>query len=164
MYWHYLQSLLQHKYWVFIAGLRVGVPIWRLLIHDWSKFLPSEFIPYSHNFFGKKRLDPVFDQVKLAEIKINFDRAWLYHQNRNSHHWQYWILVYDSDPQNMVAVNMPETYIREMVADWMGASKAYTKSWDMTDWLTKNLPRIKQHLHPNTIQKLNLVLHNIGYT
>jgi hypothetical protein len=58
---------------------------------------------------------------------------------------------------------MPEIYVREMVADWWGASRAYTGSWDMSDWLTKNLPRIEKKLHPYSIDHLADVLAKIGY-
>jgi hypothetical protein len=40
---------------------------------------------------------------------------------------------------------MPERYVLEMVADWMGSGRAYTGDWDMTDWLSRNLSRIKIH-------------------
>lgn len=35
--------ILKHKWFVLLAGLEVGVPLWRLIIHDWSKFTPAEF-------------------------------------------------------------------------------------------------------------------------
>ena len=34
----YLSYVLRHKWYVLWAGLWLGVPLWRLLIHDWSKF------------------------------------------------------------------------------------------------------------------------------
>lgn len=54
---------------------------------------------------------------------------------------------------------MPEKYVREMVADWMGASRAYTGSWDMRSWLDKNLPKMR--LHPETRRLVNLVLSEV---
>jgi hypothetical protein len=51
-HWLYFRYLARHKYFVFIAGLRTGAPLWRLVIHDWSKFLPSEWLPYSRKFYG----------------------------------------------------------------------------------------------------------------
>lgn len=47
-------------------------------------------------------------------------------------------------------LEMPRKYAREMVADWMGASRGYTGSWDMEKWLDKNWPRISENLHPHT--------------
>jgi len=48
----YLKYLIRHKWFVFRAGLKLKVSIWRLLIHDWTKFLPSEFFPYLRKFYG----------------------------------------------------------------------------------------------------------------
>jgi hypothetical protein len=43
----------------------------------------------------------------------------------------------------------------------MGASRAYTGSWDMVEWLTKNIPRIR--VHSATARYLNEILDNMGY-
>ena len=58
---------------------------------------------------------------------------------------------------------MPEKYIWEMVSDWLGASKGYTGSWDMTKWLHDNLPSINQNLHKETWLKLQQVLARVEY-
>jgi hypothetical protein len=56
---------------------------------------------------------------------------------------------------------MPSMYALEMIADWMGASMAYTGSWDMTDWLYKNMPNIR--LHSFTAKYVREVLDMLGY-
>jgi hypothetical protein len=50
----YLSYVLRHKWWVLVAGLKVGAPLWRLLIHDWSKFTPAEWGPYVATFYGDR--------------------------------------------------------------------------------------------------------------
>jgi len=72
-------SPTKHKAFVLRAGLKTGAPIWRLVIHDWSKFTPAEAPHYGRQFFGA-RDDPE-----------GFARAWLHHQNANPHHWEFWI-------------------------------------------------------------------------
>lgn len=149
----YLTLLMKHKWFVFLACLRVGVPVWRGLVHDASKFSSSEFMQYAkYSFGGKKNGD-------------EFAAAWLHHQNCNPHHWEYWISrsahKFGPSTDENYCLPMPETYVREMVADWMGASRAYTGSWDMTDWLKKNLPKIK--LHPNSRNTVENVLIEHGY-
>lgn len=143
----YLCLTIKHKWYVGLAGLKVGVPVWRLIVHDWTKFLPCELPAYGRQFFGDKG-DP-----------YGFAKAWAHHQNYNPHHWEYWIprTAHNKSgyPDN-VPLPMPETYVREMVADWMGASKAYTGSWDMNEWLDKNL--LKMVLHGDTITVLRDVL------
>lgn len=148
-YLSYLRRLLMHKWFVLLAGRRVGVPLWRLIVHDWSKFMPVEFLPYARYDFAVMRED------------LAFDTAWLHHQKHNPHHWQYWVLIQDFKPTK--ALPMPTPFVREMVADWMGAGRAYTGSWDMSDWLRKSLPHMTGFMHPNTITRLGFVLVEQGY-
>lgn len=159
---HFL-SILQHKWFVLVAGLKVGkIPLWRLLIHDWTKFLPVEFIPYAKKFQGEVN-DP-----------LSWGIAWNHHKNHNPHHREYWTLYWTGDRTyydgTLARINsfsgvlpMPETYIREMVADFMGASRAYTGSWDMTEWLERNLPQICNNLHPDTMTLFLDLLRERGY-
>ena len=51
-YIKYLRYLIIHKFWVFIYCCQYGL-YWRGIIHDLSKFLPSEFIPYANYFYNK---------------------------------------------------------------------------------------------------------------
>jgi len=52
----------------------------------------------------------------------DFDFAWLLHQKRNKHHWQWWILPEDNGGTKVLEID--EVYIREMYCDWVGASLA----------------------------------------
>lgn len=116
----YLRYVVLHKLAVFHAGwcMRHGVSqsiipwLWRLLVHDWSKFTRAEWTPYVDMFYGEK--------VGNVKAKKNaFDRAWLHHLHHNPHHWQHWILHEDS---GKTFVLIPEAkYVDEMLADWMGA-------------------------------------------
>lgn len=142
---NYFWKTLQHKWFVLIAGLQTGAPLWRLIIHDWSKFTPSEYPHYQRNFFGAKD-DPE-----------GFARAWIHHQNTNPHHWEYWF-----DRSKNEWAEMPMWAVREMVADWMGASRAYEGVWPQSfeswPWMQKNFTRIATTVHPNTGAKISSVL------
>jgi hypothetical protein len=129
---------------VFLAGLCTGAPIWNLIIHDWSKFTRNEYPHYQKQFFGDKS-DPE-----------GFIKAWIHHQNHNPHHWEYWIPrtghgrctppYKDNEP-----VKMPDCYVKEMIADWLGAGRAYNKTWpDESHWMWfwENFDRMI--LHPET--------------
>ena len=130
----YLWYIIRHKWFVLVAGLKVGAPIWRLLVHDLSKFRPSEWFPYTEYFYGKgKNLDA-------------FNRAWLAHQHRNPHHWQHWLLR--EDDGGTIALRMSEPAMLEMIADWAGAGRAITGGWGVRAWYDKN--RDNQLLHPGT--------------
>ena len=128
----YAAYVARHKWFVFVAGLKTGAPLWRLLIHDWSKLTPAEWTPYVHSFYGEGPPTP--------EVEAAFDRAWLHHQHRNPHHWQHWLLR--EDDGDTKALVMPESLAREMVADWMGAGRAITGKWDVGGWYVKNARKI----------------------
>ena len=153
----YLLATIKHKWYVLLACQRVGdIPLWRAIIHDWSKFTPAELPHYQRQFFGDKS-DPE-----------GFAKAWLHHIHRNPHHWNHWVVCGDywtkeARKKNIFnnALPMPPIYVREMVADWLGASRAYTGSWDMTDWLSKNLAQIQ--IHPHTKFRVTQVLKEMGY-
>ncbi|MDE2105116.1 MAG: hypothetical protein KGL39_48200 [Patescibacteria group bacterium] len=154
----YLRYILRHKWFVYVAGLRVGAPIWRLLIHDWSKFLPSEWFAYTHYFYGTypswefaKRI-PTYEWKHTKEgVNAAFQRAWLHHIHWNKHHWQYWIMIDDptsATDLNAVALPMPKKYALEMIADWCGAGRAINGRIDVSGWYWPRRDRIT--LHPDT--------------
>lgn len=131
-YLKYINYVVRHKHYVFIECLKLGVPV-RGLLHDMSKFRPSEFKVYADYFYGKEKprrivgspcvLRSCYKGVYTQEdLKRDFDTAWLKHQHRNKHHWQYWVLNYDDG--STVCMDMPARYVKEMVADWVGAGKA----------------------------------------
>lgn len=131
----YASYVARHKWFVLLAGLKTGAPLWRLVIHDWSKMTSAEWGPYVRAFYDE-------DRARTGE----FDAAWLHHQHRNLHHWQSWLLREDDGPTK--ALQMPESLVREMVADWMGAGRAITGRWDVASWYDANARR--QQLHPVT--------------
>lgn len=140
MHWRYLKKLLRHKWSVFQAGIRLGVPIWQLIIHDWHKFRPDEWLPYARTFEGKTTID--------RQPNPEFAIAWLLHQNRAPHHPEYWV---SRSGRIKGPLPMPERYIREMVADWLGASKVYDGKWPRSleswDWFQKNFEKMALHEH-----------------
>lgn len=148
----YLGSLITHIRYVQEAGEKIGVPTVQLQEHDQSKFTDQEFPFYAKHFYGGGDPD-------------GFAGAWLHHMNFNPHHWQHWIFPDGYSPKGSHVeggiVEMPEIYALEMIADWMGASKTYTGSWNMHNWLIDNAPRIK--LHSNTIVFISNILMNLGY-
>lgn len=131
----YGSYVARHKWFVFRAGLRTRAPLWRLLIHDWSKLTPAEWPPYVRSFYG-----PWSYKDRPAEVVAAFDAAWLHHQHANAHHWQHWVLREDSGATKVLA--MPEKLIREMVADWMGAGRAITGRWEVASWYAANRDKI----------------------
>ncbi len=150
----YLKYVLRHKFYVFQAGLKLGVPIWRLALHDWTKFTPAEWWPYVEYFYTDKRQTEWFEndgtmgEASLpygAYVGERFNFAWNHHQKRNDHHWQYWLLMEDNG--NQFPLPMSDVCRREMLADWIGAGRALGKP-DTRAWYQDNLQKMK--LHPET--------------
>lgn len=155
-WWSFRYAMLtvQHKYFVFKAGLRTGASLWLLLIHDYSKFSLTELPAYGRQFFGD-RGDP-----------DSFSVAWLHHQNTNPHHFEYWVPRSSTGSRFAAPLPMPMKYVREMVADWLGASRAYSNivptsrtSWP---WFQEKWPVIKRVMHPDTITRVEQVLTEAG--
>lgn len=137
-YLAYLIAVLRHKYYVFLACLQVGgIPILSALYHDLDKFTPAMFGAYARNFYNT-------DGTKKAKGEYyelpEFDQAWNSHQKRNKHHWQYWLITYDDG--SSVALRMPDRHMREMLADWIGAGRAYGDP-NTGGWYAKNRDRIR---------------------
>ncbi len=114
------------------------------IIHDWSKFRPDEFIPY-HHYFSTHRRDENGEYDANAAEDWDFLLAWLKHQRRNKHHWQWWYLVQDEDDPK--ALPMPSRYRKEMLADWRGAGRTYGNN-NTAGWYSRN--KDKMILHPET--------------
>jgi hypothetical protein len=129
----FLNYLIRHKWHVFVECCRYGVP-WRGICHDISKFLPNEFIAYANHYYNNHIS---FQQNIIATDieKSPYYLAWLIHQKRNRHHWQWWIL--HGENNNPRVIPMPEKYIKEMVADWRGAGRAQGQP-DTLAWYQAN--------------------------
>lgn len=143
IHWHNFCYILRHKWFVFVECCHLGIP-WLGIIHDWSKFLPDEWWAYARYFYGDY---PSWDEVKRIvpharvreDVQHGFDVAWLKHQHRNKHHWQYWLLMNDTEPDRLLPV--PDKYIREMVADWRGASRA--RGADVRHWWKRHNHKVR---------------------
>jgi hypothetical protein len=146
-YLKYLKYVLKHKWFVFLECQKRGI-LWLGIVHDWSKFRPSEFIPYARHFYGDypEELKNPYLSALLGygfckqDIKMKFDKAWLYHIHRNRHHWQHWILLGYEDPKKLIPI--PIKYLKEMLADWHGAGKAITGQDNIVEWYEKNKSKI----------------------
>ncbi|MCH5264490.1 MAG: catalase [Lachnospiraceae bacterium] len=115
--WKHFVTITRHRHKVirhcFLAGI-----FWQGLRHDLSKYSPAEFIPGVKYYLGDQS-----PNVKERQIK-GFSRAWLHHQGRNKHHFEYWV-DYDVVTHQKQPVRMPTKYLIEMFCDRVAASKIY---------------------------------------
>lgn len=145
-HWQYLLYVLRHKWFVFLECSRLNVPIWNAVFHDWTKFRPSEWFPYARFFHNP---DGTLRQIrdKTGYYKptdtgsAEFDHAWFLHAKRNKHHWQWWAMPTES---SVKYIPIPDTYIREMIADWRGAGRAQGTP-DTLAWYRANRDKIQLH-------------------
>jgi hypothetical protein len=154
----YFWLTVRHKTFMIRAGVLVGCSIWRIITHDLSKFSSAEVFSYGRQFFGDKG-DPE-----------GFAKAWLHHQNSNDHHWEYWIprTVHNRSVMGFKEnhpLPMSEEAIREMIADWIAASRTYGGHWPRFDgswlWFNKNFHRMR--LHPKTRDRIWEILNDLRY-
>jgi hypothetical protein len=145
---NYGKYVIRHKWYVFLACLRLRVPFLIAILHDWDKFLPDEWLPYARTFYGA-------DGSKQYKPTPAFDTAWNAHQKRNKHHWQYWMLTFDKG--NTELLDMPDVYRREMLADWMGAGKALGKP-KVWEWYAVNKDKMRLHAETRAWIERQLVI------
>lgn len=155
-YTEYAKVLCRHKYYVMLECFKRKIPI-RGILHDLDKFRPSFFIAYANNFYnkdGSKRsirdvtghYDPMGKNNNTA-----FKRVLFFHLKNNKHHWQYWVLSAEYNmPYSEDIIEMDETSIKEMICDWIGASKTY--GTPMIMWWRAHRKDLK--LHATTIERI----------
>lgn len=158
----YLKYVLSHKWHVFWACLKLGVPLHLAIWHDMSKFSPAEWSPYVHNFYypdgTKKSVRDATGSYDPHKSGVAFKRAWLHHQ-RNKHHWQAWVSM--SLDGEVDILPMPLVYILEMVADWIGANKANGGDGNPAKWWAAN--RSRMMLHKYTEETAEALVQEIDY-
>ncbi len=112
-------TITKHKWVVFKLCCRAGIP-WRGLVHDLSKYSPTEFIESAKYYQGTKSPIPVARNTK------GYSKAWLHHRGRNKHHVEYWN---DEKAPDKLPI-IPYKYTIEMICDTIAASMVYNgKDW-----------------------------------
>lgn len=114
--------------------------------HDLSKNDPEEYKAYDDYFYGNKS----FGVVKA------FNYAWLHHIHNNPHHWQYWVLQHDDEPEEIL--EMPFRYVVEMIADWWSFSWKNGDLYSIFDWYEKHKD---MKLHEKTRKQVESILEQI---
>ena len=137
--WHlkYAAYLIRHKYYVLVECVRLGVPFLGL-VHDLSKFTPSEWFPYVESFSKNS----IYKDLLNTSVR-SFDYAWNFHQKRNKHHPEFWVL---GKGRYRKCLPIPDRYRREMLADWVGANRAKNNGKNkILSWYAKNKSILELH-------------------
>lgn len=115
-------------------------------LHDVSKYQAEEYKAYDDYFYGNR----------TKEVEKAFNYAWLHHIHNNPHHWQYWVLKHDDEPEE--ALEMPEEYVYEMIADWWSFSHKTGNLKEIFGWYEKHKGMV---LHKNTRKLVEDILDKI---
>ncbi len=148
----HLKTINAHKLMVMRHCFQVGL-YKQGLLHDLSKYSPSEFIPGVKYYQGNRSPNNAQREAEGCST------AWLHHKGRNRHHYEYWI-DYTNDKDAVISgMKMPVHYVIEMFCDRVAASKIYNKESytdaDSLDYFMKG--KGKYIMHPQT-EKLLLKL------
>ena len=116
----HFMTITYHKYLVMKGCFAVG--LYRQgLLHDMSKYSPSEFLVGARYFQGDRSPN------NAEREAIGYSSAWLHHKGRNKHHYEYWCDYSSRVPGGILPVPMPDRYIAEMFMDRVAACKVYKK-------------------------------------
>ena len=151
----HLRNVIVHKYFVFIYCCKLGIP-WRGLLHDLSKFSPTEFFESVEYYQGDK------SPIPACKKENGYSKAWQHHKGRNKHHYEYWTDNYDT---GTTAIPIPSVYVLEMIADWFAAGRTYHgKRFTATDeylwWLDKK-NSYKPKINETTVKVLDFLMWTI---
>ena len=143
--------VIRHKNKVFIHCVKCGL-IWRGIVHDLSKFSPTELFESARYFQGNR------SPIGVCRRANGVSHAWLHHKGRNKHHIEYWL-----DPDCEVTPVMPYKYAVECVCDKLAATKTYKGKEYSPDKLIEHWERYgnKVNGNPKTMQFIERVFSDI---
>lgn len=155
----HFMTITKHRHQVIKHCIKAGIPLQGLL-HDLSKYSPTEFIPGAKYYLGTRSPN----EAERAEK--GYSAAWLHHKGRNRHHYEYW-MDYNAKTKRMEPVEMPIKYVKEMFCDRLAASKIYqgknyTEAHPLQYFMNAK-PRIL--IHPSTsalLEKLLIMVKDEG--
>lgn len=158
--WKHFCTITNHKLLVMAGCFRIG--LYRQgLLHDLSKYMPTEFL------VGCKYYEGTRSPNNAEREDIGYSSAWLHHKGRNKHHMEYWIDYGVADKKDgttehrgICGMKMPIRYVAEMYIDRVCASKNYQKEKFKNDSPLKYYQKGQQYyvLHEDTRALLELLL------
>ncbi len=145
-------TITRHRWLVRQGCFRIGL-YWQGLVHDLSKYAPTEFLVGARLYQGNRSPNAAERDEK------GYSEAWMHHKGRNRHHWEYWT---DMHPltKRYEAVPMPRKYLAEMVMDRRAACMVYQgekyTSGSALEYYLKSKERLL--MHEKTKQELEYIL------
>lgn len=152
-------TITKHRHAVIRHCAKAGI-LGQGLLHDLSKYSPIEFWNGARYYQGTR-------SPNAKEREVNgYSAAWLHHQGRNRHHFEYWH-DFNVESRRVEPVKMPLKYVAEMFCDRIAASKIYKgkeyKDTNPLDYFNNGNARLS--MHPETadfLEKLLIMLAKEG--
>ncbi len=146
----------KHRWIVFKLSIKAGIPL-RGLLHDLSKYSPTEFFESIQYYNGKR------SPLHVAREKNGYSKSWLHHKGRNKHHLEYWE---DISKNGRIGVFPPYKYIVEAICDKIAAGMVYQgKEWtkeEPYEYWSKLESKAPVEKHPATMEFMNTVLKKVA--
>ena len=151
----HLRTINHHKRLVIKHCFKVG--LYRQgLMHDMSKYSPSEFLAGCKYYQGNRSPN------NAQREDVGYSAAWLHHKGRNKHHYEYWIDYSVNPKEGIIGMKMPVRYVVEMFCDRVAASKTYEgeayEDRHPLEYYEKGAARLGKMIHPDTAALLHKLL------
>ncbi|MFI3170893.1 MAG: DUF5662 family protein [Eubacteriales bacterium] len=158
--WNHFKTITNHKLLVMQGCFKLGL-YKQGLLHDLSKYMPSEFLVGCKYYQGTRSPNNAEREI------LGYSSAWLHHKGRNKHHYEYWMDYAADGERDIVGMRMPNRYVVEMVVDRIAASKNYKKEEYTDDCAYLYYVKGKGHyiIHPEVealLEELLLMLAKDG--
>lgn len=114
----HLHTINRHRRLVRKHCFKVGL-YWQGLVHDLSKYSPTEF------FVGVKYFQGMRSPNVAERMNTGYSTAWMHHKGRNKHHYEYWTDYSVETSNPLEYMKMPKRYFVESMMDRIAASKVY---------------------------------------
>ena len=151
-FFRHIGLVIRHKHKVLIHCAKCGI-LWRGIVHDLSKFSPTELFESAKYYTG------VRSPIGVCREKTGVSMAWLHHKGRNKHHIEYWL---DGDCE--VTPLMPYEYAVECICDKLSATKTYAGKNYSEDLALKHWHRHGNKVdgNPKTMQFIETVFTDLA--
>ena len=148
----HFKTITWHRWLVRQGCFKVGL-YWQGLIHDLSKYSPTEFWIGARYYQGNRSPNAAEREDK------GFSEAWMHHKGRNRHHYEYWTDM-NKVTRFYESVPMPRKYLAEQVMDRRAAcivyqGKDYTPGSALAYFMKS---RERELMHPKTRQEMEYIL------
>ena len=117
-FFKHLHTINHHRRLVRRNCFKVGL-YWQGLIHDLSKYSPTEF------WVGVKYYQGDRSPNVAERMNTGYSTAWMHHKGRNKHHHEYWTDYSPATGNTLEFMEMPRRYFVESVMDRIAASMVY---------------------------------------